>query len=311
MPETIAVTGGTGFVGRALAVRLAREPRVGGVRIVSRGSRAIPASAKIELAVADLTAGAPQLAGVDTLFHCAGELSDERRMHALHVEGTRRLIDAAAGRVRRWVQLSSVGVYGRGRRAGTIDEAAPEAPEGEYERTKAESDRLVREAASRGAFELVLVRPSTVFGPGMPNQSLYQLVSAVARGAMLEIGTGAIANYVYVDDVAEALAACAFAPAAAGVYIVSDDRPMSDFLGTIARELGARAPRRAPELPLRVLAGTLGRLPGFPLTPSRLDALTRRVSFPSRRIREELGFRFAVSVEEGLRRLVQDWRARV
>jgi len=49
-------------------------------------------------------------------------------------------------------------------------------------------------------------------------------------------------------------------------------------------------------------------LPGFPLTESRVDALTRNVRYPSERIRGELGFAFAVSIEEGLRRYVSSLR---
>ena len=78
------------------------------------------------------------------------------------------------------------------------------------------------------------------------------------------------------------------------------------FVGAMAAALERPAPeRRLPEAPLRIVARTLGRLPGFPLTESRLDALTRRVRYPSRRIQEELGFRFRTSIETGLRRLLQ------
>ena len=295
----VAVTGGTGFVGRSLMERLRREPSLAEPRLLTRQEQAAGGG---ELRAA--------LDGAEIVFHCAAELRDERLMHALHVEGTKRLIDAASGRIRRWVQLSSIGVYGRARRAGSVEESAEVAPQGEYERTKAQSDELVQQAAAGGAFELVVLRPSKVLGPGMPDRSLYELISLVDRGWMVRIGDDAVATYVCVEDLADALVTCALAQRAAGVYILSDDRPLSEFLAVIARELGRPPPRRVPELPFRVVAGTLGRIPGFPLTPARLDGLTRRVAFPSRRIREELGFRFAFSVEEGLRRLVQDWRKR-
>jgi len=310
----VAVTGGTGFVGRALLARLARDPSVGEIRLLSRKPPVALAS-KLRTVNGDLAGGPADLAGLvagaDVLFHCAGELRQESAMRALHVDGTQRLIDAASGRVRRWIQLSSVGVYGRGVREATVEEAAAPRPEGEYESTKAESDRLAARAAARAAFELVVLRPSIVFGPAMPNRSLYQLVSAIDRGWMIQVGSAAIANYVYVDDVADALATCAFTPGASGIYILSDDRPMPAFLAAIAAELGrSHAGLRLPERPLRWVAGTFGKLPGFPLTESRLDALTRRVRYPSRRLLQELGYRFAVSIENGLRRLVQDWRTR-
>src|SRR5574341_4931 len=65
---------------------------------------------------------------------------------------------------RAWVQLSSVRVYGPVRE-GVVDESRPYAPRGEYETTKAESDRLVLEAFERGAFSCTILRPSIDFGP--------------------------------------------------------------------------------------------------------------------------------------------------
>jgi nucleoside-diphosphate-sugar epimerase len=113
------------------------------------------------------------------------------------------------------------------------------------------------------------------------------------------------ANYVYVDDVANALTACAVSAGATGTYIVSDDRPLEDFIGAIARELGRKPPRlRVPEPAARLAAKAVQHIPGIPLTPSRVAALARKVAYPSARIKSELGFTFRVSVEEGLRRLI-------
>lgn len=296
-----AVTGGTGFVGTALVSRLQRSG-FSEIRVLSRrgaGAHAV----KGDLLKDDLHAFVD---GADVLFHCAGELRREEAMRALHVDGTRRLVDAARGRVRRWVQLSSVGAYGRALRAGTIDESSPLAPQGEYERTKVESDALVERAAAAGAFACATLRPSIVFGPGMPNRSLYQLVAAVERRIFFLVGRGAIANYVYVDDVADALLACATHGHAAGPYVLSDDRPMEAFIAALGSQ---RRPPAVPEWVARGAAAAAGWLPGFPLTRSRVDALSRRVRYSPARIQRELGYAFGVSIEEGLRRMIAERRA--
>ena len=280
-----AVTGGTGFIGSALVAAL-RRGGFSEIRVMSRSNKG-------NLLTDDLR---PFVDGADVLFHCAGELRREEAMRALHVEGTRRLVEAARGRVRRWVQLSSVGAYGLSQREGTVDERSSLAPQGEYETTKVESDALVEHA-----FPCITLRPSIVFGPGMPNRSLYQLVSMVQRGLFFFVGTGAIANYVYVDDVADALLACAMHPRAAGTYVLSDDRPMEAFIAAIG---GKRRPPTVPEWAARGVATLAGWLPGFPLTRSRVDALSRRVRYSPARIQRELGYAFRVSIEEGLRRLV-------
>lgn len=309
-----AVTGGTGFIGNALLARLVRAREFSEIRVLSRRPvRSAPSGTRWyrgDLAAAGSSLG-EFLADAAVLFHCAGELRRTETMRELHVGGTRRLIDAAAGRVRRWVQLSSVGAHGRRMREGVVDEKAALGPDGEYERTKVEADELVQRASSGGAFTAVTLRPSIVFGPGMPNKSLAQLVAAVRRGVYVRVGSRpAIANYVYVDDVADALLLCGVSLRAGGCYILSDDRPLEDFIGAIAAALGRRAPTwRVPEAPLRLLARLAQRVPGSPLTESRIDALTRGVRYSSMRIREELGYAFGVSIEEGLRRFVASLRS--
>jgi nucleoside-diphosphate-sugar epimerase len=50
------------------------------------------------------------------------------------------------------------------------------------------------------------------------------------------------------------------------------------------------------------------RLPGFPLTPSRVDALTGRARFSIDRIRHELGFVPRIAAAEGLSRFIHTMR---
>jgi nucleoside-diphosphate-sugar epimerase len=314
---TVAVTGATGFIGHLLVRQLVARGDT--VRVLTRDrARASHLPASVEICVGDLASGeappAAFLGGADVVYHLAGEVSRPAAMRRLHVDGTRALVDAAARSVRHWVQLSSVGVYGPVR-AGVVDEGRPLLPRGEYEITKAESERLVRLAAAEGAFSCAVLRPSIVFGPGMPNRSLEQLASMVARGLFFYIGApGASANYVYVDNVVDALIGCASKPAAGGggVYNLSDFLPMEPFVATIAESIGAPHPRRRlPELPVRLAATTLGLIPGFPLTGARVDALTSRARYSSSRIERELGYSHGVSLQDGLRRTAASWRERL
>lgn len=245
--------------------------------------------------------------GVDVLYHCAGEIRDELRMEELHVGGTRRLIGAAYGRIGRWVQLSSVGTYGQ-QRTGIITEQTDLNPCGVYEVTKTQSDILVRAASLNGAFQHVILRPSIVYGAGMPNQSLCSLVSMIERGCFFYIGKpGASANYIHVDNAVEALSLCAQAPEAAGqVYNLSDHCTVEHFVACIAQSLGCNVPRtRVPELPVRVLAKLFGWIPGVPLTQNRINALTTRAIYSNEKIERALGYRHLVSMEEGVQELVK------
>jgi nucleoside-diphosphate-sugar epimerase len=250
------------------------------------------------------------VAHADVLYHCAAEIRDERLMEAANVHGTRALGRLAAGRVGRWVQVSSASVYGA-TRSGVVTEDSPLRPDSVYGRTKVESEEVVRSAAAAGGFGVSILRPSNIFGAGMPSNALYKLFGAIERGWFFPIGKpGAVMNYVHVDNVVAAAVLCATHPAATGrAYNVSDEMPLEQLAATVAEELGTRpSALRLPEAPLRVLASVLGLLPGIPLTHRHLDALTARARYASERIHHELAYRPAISFEAGLRELVRGWK---
>lgn len=309
----VAVTGGTGFIGKKLVDRLLARGDT--VRLLTRSPESPVYHPQLQpvrcdLATMQASAIAPLLDGVQVLFHCAAQLGDENLMRALHVEGTRKLGEAAAGRISHWVQLSSVGVYGPVR-AGEVSEDSALNPVGEYEVTKAESDRIAIASAERGGYSYCILRPSNVFGSEMSNRSLCGLISQVDRGLFFFIGKpGASANYIHVDNVVEAMLLCATSFAARGrTYNLSDYCTMEQMVDTVAIALGKSSPRlHVPKAIASLVAETLGRMPGFPLTPSRVDALTLRTRYSSARIGQELGYCHAVKMEDGLRELVRACR---
>jgi nucleoside-diphosphate-sugar epimerase len=310
----VGITGATGFIGR----RLLRHHVEGGdsVRAFSRhADPGVEWSRGAEWFTGDLSqpSGIPRgfVQGLDALYHCAAELWDLSRAEAVNVAGTQRLVDAAHGNIGRWVQLSSAGVYGR-RMDGLVNEDTPEHPEGVYETTKASSDIVVRRAAEKGAFPPpVILRPTIVFGPDMPNQSVFQLVRLIDRGLFFFVGPpGASANYVEVSCVLEALTRCASDARAAGrTYILSDSRTIDSFAGAIASALGRPRPRlRLPKPVARTVAMAGSWIPGFPLTQSRVDAMTTRCWYDGERICRELDYSYPVTVEQGLQELVSAWK---
>lgn len=305
----VAITGASGFIGRRLtAIHAARGDEI---RVLSRRPSPPPGitlSSAIQYFRGNLAdASSIPVAffnNADILYHCAAELRNEAQMVQVNVDGTHRLTQAAAGKIGRWVQLSSVGVYGP-HRDGVITEASAVAPHNIYEHSKAEADYIVAEAGSSGAFATVILRPSIVFGPNMPNRSLFQLARMIQRGWFRLVGPpGASANYIYVDNVIDALDICAHHPAAAGgVFNLSDYRTLEVFVATIASCLGVPAPTgRVPEGLLRGVASLLQWIPGSPLTTSRVDALTVHSRYPSDLLEQRLGYHHRLTMEEALNR---------
>ncbi|MDO8465883.1 MAG: NAD-dependent epimerase/dehydratase family protein [Gallionella sp.] len=305
----VAITGGTGFIGKKLIARLTERGDT--VRLLSRNSELFKKSSLLELYKCDLIAtGVSELSamlnGVDVLYHCAGQLKDPHTMRALHVDATQRLVEAAARQVSHWVQLSSVGVYGPVTQ-GLVTENSALNPVGQYEITKAESDEIVMEASNNGGFSYSILRPSNVFGAGMTNQSLFNMIAMIDRGFFFYIGKpGASANYIHVDNVVDGLIRCGTTQQAKGrAYNLSDHCTMEHFAETIADALGRSSTRLRIPKPIAHFAGlTLGKIPGFPLTQSRVNALDNRSAYPISRIQQELDYRHVISMEDGLRELV-------
>lgn len=225
-------------------------------------------------------------------------------MRQLHVEGTANLLSLLRSRERsseplRWVQLSSVGAYGPGEISGmtrVVTESTPEDPRGEYEITKTVADHLLQNASREGNISLTILRPSNVFGPGMPNRSLPGLLNAIQRGLFFYIGSrDATSTYVHVDDVARALVACASNPNAVGrVYNLSNDCRLADLVNAVADASGRSRPRLlVPESLVRTVSSTFEGRSFWPLTSSRIDALVSRTSYPADLIKRELGFEFS------------------
>ena len=305
----LAVTGGSGFIGSRLVERLARQGHE--IRTLSRtGGASDHGTTYIGCLGRDHSDHfIPFVDGADAVVHCAGEIADPGRMEATHVTGTRDLLAAATGRVRHWVQLSSVGVYGPADK-GVLTEGSPCRPQGPYEETKAVSDSLVLKACRAGTMTTSILRPSIVFGEDMPGQSLRQMARMVEKGHFFFVGKhGASANYIHVDHVVEALDFCIRAAEARnGVFNLSDWLPLEEFIAALSSGLGCKAPRLHVAEPLVRLAASIGGIfPHFPLTRSRIDALVSRARYPADRLRQA-GFELSRSLAEDVATVGAAWR---
>jgi nucleoside-diphosphate-sugar epimerase len=306
-----SVTGASGFIGRRLVTKLLSAGAT--VTVLTRGESLAEFEGRVRFVRADLCHPEddlrPLIEGCDTLFSCAGELYRPERMAALHVGGTRRLLAVAEADASNratplhWVNLSSVGAYGppRGRPsdARVVTEEYPPAPVGEYEITKTRADELVIEASLRQLITCTIVRPSNVFGETMTNASLRGLLSMIRKGLFFYVGSAdAMANYVHVDDVVDALIRCGEHPAARNrIFNISNDCRLIELVTASAKELGVAPPRlRIPERGARLLASLGAGIPGFPLTQERINALVGQTHYSSEQIQRELGVRPAISV---------------
>ena len=323
---TVLVTGVTGFTGGHLARYLrSRGHAVRGLVRPASASRAEPLrSDGVEIVLGDLTDPASlgrACAGVDVVYHIAATYREAGQgsgaYQAINVDGTRHVLEAALGAgVRRFVHCSTGGVHGHIERPPATEEA-PLAPGDIYQRTKLEAEQVAADFGRRHPLEVVVARPIGIYGPG--DTRFLKMFRGLARGRFPMLGSGRVFYHLtYIDDLVEGFRLCGEVPRAAGrVYVLAGPEytTLAELVELVAREVGGRAPRvRLPVWPVW-LAGALCELVCVPfgiappLYRRRVDFYRKSRAFDISRARAELGYNPAVSLQDGIRRTADWYRA--
>ncbi len=321
--KTAFVTGGSGYVGRNLLRRLAREGVAARALARSESAAATVQELGAEIVrgnLSDRDALCRGAEGCDTVFHCAAKVDEwgpTAEFDAINAEGTRNVVAAAeqAG-ARRLVHVSTEAVLAGGPPLIGVNEDTPlpRKPAGDYARTKGLAEALVRQAS----IPWVIVRPRFIWG-GDDTTLIPTFAKAVQEGRFAWIGDGEhLTSTCHIDNLVQALWLAATHPEAHGCYFVTDGEPVPfrPFLIDMMATAGVTLPtRRVPrglaaavalvsEAAWRFLP--LGGKP--PVTRLTVALLGYEVTIDDRRIREQLGFRNVVDRTEGLARLAANPR---
>ena len=319
----LLVTGGAGFIGSAV-VRLA----------VSRGHEVVNldkltyAACLANLApFADSPLYAFEQADIcdraaldriltqhrpDAILHLAAESHVDRSIDGpgsfieTNVTGTYTLLEAARAYwatmgkpdTFRFHHISTDEVYGTLGAEGLFTEDTPYAPNSPYSASKAASDHLVRAWHETYGLPVVVTNCSNNYGPyHFPEKLIPVVILNTLAGKPIPVyGRGEnVRDWLYVEDHAEALLLVCQHGAVGRSYNIggNNERRNIDLVRTICALLDKRRPAGAPHE--RLITFVTDR-PGHDL----------RYAIDASRIRDELGWRPSVTVEEGLARTV-DW----
>jgi UDP-glucose 4-epimerase len=311
---TIVVSGGAGLIGSTTVDQLLRlhAPR----RVVifdnfSRGTRANIASALrdprvaiVEGDIRDRDAVARVLDGADALIHMAALritacAAEPREAFEVMCAGTFNLVEEAqrAG-VRKVVAASTASVYGLADTFPTGETHHPYHNRTWYGASKVMLEGLLRSFNDMYGLEYVALRYFNVYGPRMDIHGKYTevLIRWMERldsgHPPLILGDGRqTMDFVYVEDVARANVLALASDVSDEVFNVASgvETSLNDLALALSRVMGVhRAPEYGPE--------------------RRVNAVPRRLASTAK-AEQMLGFKASVSLEEGLSRLVQWWRA--
>jgi 2-alkyl-3-oxoalkanoate reductase len=326
--EHVLVTGGGGFLGKAL-VRILLEQKYD-VTSFSRHHHRSLAQMGVSQIQGDLTdadAVSNAVKGMDTVFHVAampGVWGPYAAYFAANVTGTRHVIAACRSRgVARLIYTSSPSVIFDGSDMENVDESVPY-PENylaPYPETKAMAEKMVGKAAGQG-LDVIILRPHLIWGPEDP----HLVTRIIQRAGRLKIvgSTDDRVDTIYVDNAAMAHVLAAEKleenPSLSGnVYFISQDEPVSKWEMANAFLKAAGLPPIQGRVSARTayVAGwvfekmyTLLRIKKEPLM-TRFVAKELATShwFDITRAKKELGYTPEISTQEGLKRL-RDWFSR-
>ncbi len=232
----VLVTGGAGFLGSHLANMLLRQGHL--VRVLDDLSSGDPASldARLSLSrsdVRDIPRLWSLLQGVEVVYHLAARVSVPasvlypREYNDVNVGGTVALLEACrdVGSVQRVVLASSATVYGNQQQQPMVETLTPR-PAVPYAVSKYAAEQYLFTLGRLSGFETVALRIFNAYGVGQvvpPSHApvVPQFVQQiVGRGSVLVNGDGTqTRDFVYIDDVVEALVAAGHASGVDGEVI--------------------------------------------------------------------------------------------
>ncbi len=315
------VTGGSGFVGRALIQAL--RARGDEVRALARshGAAATVSALGAKPIRGDLdnvNAMTEGMRGCSVVFHSAAFVKDwgtREEFFQANVQGTQNTLDAAkAAGVLQFVHIGTEAVLIGGAPIVNADEtwAFPPNPVGLYPLTKGLSEQRVR-AANTDGFATVVVRPRFIWGKG-DTSVLPNIMQAVKDGRFMWIGGG---NYktstCHVRNVCEGALLAAEKGRGGEVYFLTDGAPVifRDFVTKMLKTQGvepnAKSMPRGLVYAMATIAEMLWKvlpLKGAPpINRFVVRVIGSEVTVNDTKARNELGYSAHVSIEDGLREM--------
>ena len=312
------ITGGAGFIGRAVVGKLAqRGDEV--VALVRDPARArFLKDGHVTLVASDLSDEAVlarQFKGMDAVIHAAGQYrigikpSEREHMRDANVGATERVLDAAvAAGVKRIVYVSTANAFGN-TRGQVVDETFRRDEKrgfaSWYDETKYRAHQAAEARIAQGA-PVVIVMPSQVYGPNDHSEASGQLEMAYSGTLRVVAFPSAGLSWLHVDDLADGIVAALDRGRVGESYVLSGDpHRMGASVEIAARLAGRKAPRlTVPTTLLRVVAplnDRLGGLPGFPANLRETIDAGENVTYWAKhdKATRELGFK-SRSLEQGI-----------
>lgn len=326
-PGAVLVTGGCGFLGRALVVQLLRQTAER-IRVLALPHEAVSADwppDRVEVLRGDITRRDDverAARSCHRIFHLAalvGDAGTDAQHERVTVGGTAHVFDVALKQGASVVLTTSICAYGDAvQRGPCAEDTALGQPQGPYGRAKQGQERLAWRFRDQGG-QVCIVRPANIIGPGS-GPWLLDAAQALRQGLPALVGGGqGNAGLAIVDNVADFLVLVSNTPAAHGqAFNINDGLPITwqRYFLDLARLMDAPEPQSIPRK-LAYLGAAVAEplfrrfMPGRrpPVTREALNLIAWDNRFPIDKARS-LGWSPRVDYPQALRAIHADILAR-
>ncbi|WP_404790318.1 NAD-dependent epimerase/dehydratase family protein [Altericista sp. CCNU0014] len=307
--KTLLITGIGNFIGRRTAeMALERGIKVRGLEKDPDAARQLE-SKGIEVVIGSVTeptALERACQDVDFVFHTESvqEASgDIKHFRAVNVDGTIAAVKAARrAKVRAFVHLSSVMVYGFNYPDGVTETGTLRGENNPFCQTKIESETEVFKYNDPSEFGAIAIRAGDIYGPGADAWVLRPLKLMEQKVFVLIDGGRGTINHLYIDNLADGVFLTLEKEAYGEVFNLTDGAQTSwkDYYLRLAEIGGMPQPSSMPGFLVKKAAQFKGKEVNF--SPAAIDFVTRQHTYSIEKARRVLHFVPQVGLDEGMAR---------
>jgi len=286
--KTLLFTGASGFLGCNILPILTEKYRIKTIGLTSNDDLKLNLAFETPLFIEKF----------EIVLHAAGKAhsipkteEEEKVFFDVNLQGTKNLCVALekSGVPEAFIFISSVAVYGL-EYGEEISEDSPLRGKTPYALSKIQAEQFLIDWCEKHNVVLGIIRPSLIAGPNPPG-NLGAMIQGIKSGKYLSIGGGkARKSVLMVEDIAKLVPLLA---EKGGTYNICDSEQPTfrDLEKIIALQLGKSLPISISYKVAKLLAG-LGDLIGnkSPINSSKLDKITKSLTFSNEKARKELGW---------------------
>lgn len=297
----VLVTGGSGFIGTNLLLRLEKEKWNTNILVRSESKLRISTNKnKFEIFEGDITKPgslSKSTTDVDVVFHLAAALPHHhlrpKDYWEVNVTGTKNLLSVLKNRsLKRFVHVSTVGIYGK-------------------ESPYSESKIAAEETVIKSGIPYTIIRPTIAYGPHDTRPGFLNLLTLIKRGYFVPIGKGDnFFHTVYVGNLIDALVLAGTQDKALNQDFIIGDHPcptMKDILSSMYKIMNKKYPDLyIPNGIAKIIGLVFDEIQNYglsmPLSLQRVKFLTESKKFSVVKGQELLGFIPKMNLDDGIKK---------